>query len=61
MTHFFLSFSLRFENKELMYVLNELEKDSDILLKSLKKDFLKAIVEKYHLLLGTDKDNAFSE
>lgn len=44
-----------------MYVLNELEKDSDILLKSLKKDFLKAILEKYHLRLGTDKDNAFSE
>lgn len=44
-----------------MHVLNELEKDSDILLKSLKKDFLKAILEKYHLLLNTDKDNAFSE
>ena len=39
-------------------MLNDLEKDSDIQLKWLKKDFLKGITEKYNLLLNAD--NAIS-
>ena len=46
------------DTSELMNVLNNLEKDPDILLKWLKKNLLKANREKYHVLLSTDKNNA---
>ena len=47
--------------RKLMNVSNNFEKDSDILLKWFKKNFLKVKPEKYHLILSTDKNNALRE